>query len=160
MVRQRLSLYADDVALFIKPVEEELLLSKDILQIFGKASSLETNLQNSNVAPIRCNDILPKVITETLPCTVAEFPCTYLVFPLSHKKLRKADLMPWIKKIVDKLPGWKAGLMNKARRATLVHFVRSTVPVYLLIAMNVPKSFIKAVEKNTKRLLVTGKGEG
>lgn len=51
---QRLSIYADDVALFIKPVEEELLLTKEILDIFGKASGLVTNFNKSSIIPIRC----------------------------------------------------------------------------------------------------------
>jgi len=37
---QRLSLYADDVALFIKPLEEELQITRDILKVFGDASGL------------------------------------------------------------------------------------------------------------------------
>ena len=41
---QRLSLYADDVALFIRPTEEDLQLTKDILRCFGEASRLQTNL--------------------------------------------------------------------------------------------------------------------
>jgi hypothetical protein len=45
---QRLSLYADDVALFIKPATEELLTTKGILNIFGEASVLHTNLSKSN----------------------------------------------------------------------------------------------------------------
>ena len=55
--------------------------------------------------------------------------------------------MPWIEKIADKLPCWKAALMNRAGRATLVHAVLSAMPVHLLIAINVPKWFIKAVDK-------------
>jgi hypothetical protein len=66
---------------------------------------------------------------------------------LSNKKLQKRDLMPWIEKIADKLPCWKAALMNRAGRATLVHAVLSAMPVHLLIAINVPKWFIKAVDK-------------
>lgn len=65
--------------------------------------------------------------------------------------------MPWIEKIADKLSGWKAGLMNRAGRATLVRFVLAAIPVYLLIAMNIPKWFIKAVQKIQKGFLWQGK---
>lgn len=41
---QRLSLYADDVALFIRPEEADLQLTKNLLKIFGEASGLQTNL--------------------------------------------------------------------------------------------------------------------
>ena len=41
---QRLSLYADDVALFTRPTEEDLQLTKDILRCFGETSGLQINL--------------------------------------------------------------------------------------------------------------------
>ena len=44
---QRLSLYADDVALFIRPDHHDLQKTKSLLQIFCDASSLQTNLQKS-----------------------------------------------------------------------------------------------------------------
>ena len=78
-------------------------------------------------------------VRDILPCSEAEFPCTYLGLPLSNKKLRKSDLLPWIEKIADKLPGWKAILMNRAGRITMVRFVLSAMPIYLLIAHQCPK---------------------
>jgi hypothetical protein len=66
---------------------------------------------------------------------------------LSHRKLRKGDLLPWFEKVADKLPGWKASQMNRAGRVTMVRFVLSAVPIHLLIAVNVPKWFIKAIDK-------------
>jgi hypothetical protein len=41
---QWISLYADDVALFIRPVEQEMNITMDILNKFGEASGLNTNL--------------------------------------------------------------------------------------------------------------------
>ena len=75
---------------------------------------------------------------------------------LSNKKLRKNDLMPWIEKIADKLPGWKAVLLNRAGRITMVRFVLSAIPIYLLIAIKVPKWFIKEIDKIRKGFLWKG----
>jgi hypothetical protein len=157
MAGQRVSLYADDVALFIKPIEEELQITRDILRVFGEASGLQTNIQKSNIIPISCAEDSLTTIQDILPCTISEFPCKYLGLPLSNKKLRKRDLMPWIEKIADKLPCWKAALMNRAGRATLVQAVLSAMPVHLLIAINVPKWFIKAVDKIRRGFLWQGK---
>lgn len=74
-------------------------------------------------------------ITESMSCTTAEFPCIYLGLPISDKKLRKADLLPWIEKIGDKLPSWKANLMNMAGRPVWVKFVLSALPMHILIAI-------------------------
>jgi hypothetical protein len=70
---QRLSLYADDVALFIKPLEEELHITKAILDIFGEASGLKTNLGKSCIIPIQCRDDTLAEVSNTLPCTVQNF---------------------------------------------------------------------------------------
>jgi len=154
---QRLSLYADDVALFIKPLEEELQITRDILKVFGDASGLQTNIQKSNIIPISCAEGSLAAIPDILPGTISEFPCNYLGLPLSYKKVLKRDLMPWIEKIADKLPCWKAALMNRAGRATLVQCVLSAMPIYLLIAISVLKWFIKAVDKIRKGFLWQGK---
>jgi hypothetical protein len=38
-----------------------------------------------------------------------------LVFLLSNKRLNAGDLLLWIQKIADRLPGWKANLLNLSR---------------------------------------------
>ena len=67
--------------------------------------------------------------------------------PLSIRKLTKADLQPIVDKIADMLPGWKAALMSTAGRAVLVKAVLTAVPVYLLIALDVPKWLLRAIDK-------------
>ena len=47
--------------------------------------------------------------------------------------------------------------MNTAGRANLVRFVLSAIPIYLLITINVPKSFIKAVDKIRRGFLWKGR---
>uniref|UniRef100_A0A0A9B2N8 Reverse transcriptase domain-containing protein n=1 Tax=Arundo donax TaxID=35708 RepID=A0A0A9B2N8_ARUDO len=157
--KQRVSLYADDVALFIRLDEEELQIIEDILDCFGSASGLQTNLQKSCVIPIRCEESTLSVVEERLHCPTAEFPTTYLGIPISNKKLQRCDLLPWIKKIADRLPGWKASLMNLSGQTTMVRFVLSAIPVYLLIAMNVPKWVIKAIDKIRRAFLWKGRKE-
>ena len=111
---QRISLYADDVALFIRPVEEELRITKGLLECFGAASGLHTNLNKSCVVPIHCEDTAIQIVQDTMQCPTKEFPCIYLGLPVSNKKLYKRDLMPWIEKVADRLPSWKASLLSKA----------------------------------------------
>lgn len=156
---QRLSLYADDVALFIRPEEADLLLTKNLLQIFGEASGLQTNLHNSCVIPIHCEEDIEEVVNQRLHCTTSAFPITYLGLPILDKKLRRGDLLAWIEKIANKLPGWKASLMNLAGRAVLVRFVLTAIPIYLLIALKVPKWFIRAIDKIRRGFLWKGRKE-
>jgi hypothetical protein len=86
----RISLYADDVVLFIRPEEPDIATTMDILQLFGVASGLKTNLQESNALPIRCEYHDLQIIQEQLPCPLSDFPCKYLGLPLALKKLKKS----------------------------------------------------------------------
>lgn len=82
-IQHRMSLYADDVALFLRPAENDINLTLAILQIFGEASGLKTNVQKSNVIPIQCPEVILSDIQSLLPCEVLDFPCKYLGLPLS-----------------------------------------------------------------------------
>lgn len=55
-LQHRISLYADDAVLFLRPEAANIQITMDLLQLFGEASGLQTNLQKSNVLPIRCGD--------------------------------------------------------------------------------------------------------
>lgn len=144
---QRISLYADDVALFIRPIEEEMNLTIRLLERFGDATGLYNNMQKSNAFPIRCEQAELVRIEQTLPCATADFPSVYLGLPITNKRFCKADLLPWIEKLGDKLPGWKASLMNLAGKVTWVRFVLTAIPIYVLIVIDMPKWFIKALNK-------------
>jgi hypothetical protein len=98
------------VVLFLRPDANDIPITVDILHLFGEALGLRTNLQKSNVLPIRCGDQELQLVQEHLPCAASDFPCKYLGLPLSLKKLKKEHIQPIIDKLADQLPGWKADL--------------------------------------------------
>lgn len=51
----RMSLYADAAALFIKPTLHDLAATKILLNLFGEASGLITNMTKTEFFPIRCD---------------------------------------------------------------------------------------------------------
>jgi hypothetical protein len=116
--QHRISLYADDVALFLKPEPRDLNTAVRILDLFGDASGLRTNMAKSSIVPIRCTHVDLNLVQQLLPCRFETFPIKYLGLPLSLKKLSKAQLQPLIDKVADLLPAWKADLMTRAGRAT------------------------------------------
>jgi hypothetical protein len=65
--------------------------------------------------------------------------------------------MAWVDKVGNRLPGWKAGLMNLAGRATWVRFVLSAIPIYVLVAIKVPKWFLKAINKFRRAFIWKGR---
>lgn len=82
-----------------------------------------------------------------MDCTLSSFPCKYLGLSLSVKCLTKADLQPYIDKVADMLPAWKASLMAASGQLILVKAVLSAIPVQLLIAIDIPKWFLRAIDK-------------
>jgi hypothetical protein len=98
---ERISLYANDVVLFIQPHPKELGLVKETLRVFGVISGLVIDIRKSSVIPIGCEDQELERVQEALPCNISQFPCKYLGLPLSTKKLPKSELYPLIEKIAD-----------------------------------------------------------
>ena len=83
----RTSLYADDAAIFVAPIKEDIQNLTEILREFGIVTGLCTNLQKSSVAPIRCNQIDLDDLLDGLPVVRTTFPMRYLGLPLSIWRL-------------------------------------------------------------------------
>lgn len=94
-----------------------------------------------------------------MECAVADFPCKYLGIPLSIRRLTKADLQPYIDRVADMVPTWKAALMATTGRLILVRFVLTAIPIHLLIALDLPRWFIKAIDKWNRKFLWYGHKE-
>jgi hypothetical protein len=83
-------LYADDVILFIQPTVQEAMAVKEILNVFGTASGLNTNLAKCSVMPIfGAKDSLEEIVS-ILGYQVQAFPIKYLGLPLSTRSIPKA----------------------------------------------------------------------
>ena len=67
MPLQRLSLYADDVVLFIRPIRSDLFFVKEALGIFGEASGLVINFAKSSAVMIRASEEEEELVKDTLP---------------------------------------------------------------------------------------------
>ena len=54
-ISDRTFMYADDVVLFLTPHQQDLSLSKLIMEIFAGASGLKTNPKKCLISPIQCD---------------------------------------------------------------------------------------------------------
>ena len=156
-LQHRISIYADDMVMFLRPEADDIAVILGILNLFGEATGLKTNLQKSNVLPISRSDTELAAVQDLLPCALACFPCKYLGLPLSLKKLTKEQVQPIINRIVDQLPGWKADLLTKAGRMVQVQYVLTGMLIYLVMAFDLPTWAIRAVDKVRRGFLWKGR---
>jgi hypothetical protein len=143
----RVSLYADDVVIFIRPEISEFLMIKAMLQAFSEATGLHTNFAKSTFTPIHCNDIDLDALSVTLGCPVAQFPCRYLGMPLSDRRLRKCDLQPALDKLNSKVKGWIQGSFSIDARLILVKHVLAAMPIFQMLSIAPPVWLSKAMDK-------------
>jgi hypothetical protein len=127
----KVSLYTDDVALFIQPNEQELKVTDGILKLFAEASGLVTNMSKTHYYPIRCENRSLQFLSKANKA-ITSFSCTYLGLPPRIKKSTQAELQPLIQKIVNILPGWTRRLFTYLGRELLVKTVLSSIPTHSL----------------------------
>jgi hypothetical protein len=146
-IKYQCSLYADDVILFVSPTVTQAQAIARILDIFGNASGLKTNVSKCSITPIySTEDVLPQ-IQRVLPCQLCQFPITYLGVPLPTTAIPRAHIRPLIDKVASKLPAWQGPLMPKSGRLVLMKAVFSTIPTYTIMATQLPIWAIEEIDK-------------
>jgi hypothetical protein len=138
-VCMRTNLYADDAALFVRPIATHVEHLQQLLESFGQATGLCTNFHKSEVLPIRCDSLDMAATLGNFQAKVAELPCRYLGLPLRLGRLTKEDEQLLIDKVAEKLPNWKGRLLNKAGRLALVNSVLSSTVLYHMSVFKLSK---------------------
>lgn len=151
--RFKASLYADDLVLFVAPVQHDLEVVKAALHIFGLTSGLFSNLEKSVATPMHCSVDDMQRVQAVLACGVAQFPCQYLGIPLSVYKLKRSDEQPLIDRIAAWIPGWKGSLLNAAGRTTFVKATMSAIPVHTITALCLSSRALKDIDKPRRAFL-------
>jgi ketosteroid isomerase-like protein len=73
-IKHRVSLYADDLVVFVAPVHQDIHLVRAILEAFVGASGLHTNIHKCQITPIRCSADQIELVQNIFPCHLACFP--------------------------------------------------------------------------------------
>jgi hypothetical protein len=116
-------MFADDVMIFIKPVEDELCACAWMLDMFGEASRLHVNLWKSEAVPIRCTDEDMAMVQAILGCPTGSYPCRYPGLPLTIRKQCVACFYGLVNRLAACLPTWRAASLLKSGRLLLVQSV-------------------------------------
>jgi hypothetical protein len=149
-------MYANDVAIFINPLKEDLEATMTILHEFGKISGLHINLQKSSMHPIRYQDVDLDQVLASFTGLRESFPCSYLGLQLHTRSLQKVYVQPLIERIGQRLPAWKGKMLNRAGRLTLVTTVLSSMLTYHLTVFPLAAWARKKIDKIRRFFLWKG----
>ena len=150
-IKFQCSLYVDDVILFIRPHDQEARDVKQILHIFGEASGLKTNLAKCSIMPIYGGEDSLEEIVSILGCQVQQFPIRYLGLPLSTKQIPKSHFQSVVKGVARKMPPCHGNLMAKSGRLVWIKSVLCAVPIYAMMAENLPPWATKEIDTICRR---------
>jgi mannosylglycoprotein endo-beta-mannosidase len=134
-LKQRVSIYADDVALFLKPQVQDLVTTRKILEFFGEASGLRVNYDKSSAILIRGDAVDSMVVKHLLQCKIGSFPCKYLGLQLTTGQLKKVHWQPILDQVIAMLPAWQKGLLQRQGRLILIKAVVTARLVHQLLAL-------------------------
>jgi hypothetical protein len=152
----RLSLYADDAAVFVNPVKADIDMIMEILHKFGEATGLRINQSKSAVALIRCAQVNLNEVLDNFHGSRVAFPFKYMGLPITLGRLKLHHLQSVFDQAASKLVGWQCGLLNVRGHRELVKTVLIALPTYLLTAIKAPKGFFKAMDKIHRKFLWAG----
>ena len=155
-IKERAFMYADDVVIFLSPQQQDLVLTRGILEIFDGASGHRTNMSKCLISPIQCDLEATVMLLTHFPGRIDPFPIHYLGIPLGLKKLSKTALQPLVDKVAKRLPSWKAGLLNRAGRTVLVKSTLSAIPTHTTLAISISPWVIKCVDSLRRGFLWSG----
>ena len=151
--RLRTSLYADDAAIFLAPIKEDIMAISLILHDFGEVTGLVTNVSKSSVVPIRCATIDLDAILQGFPAARSHFPIWYLGLPLSVHRLRGVDFQFVVDKMARRLPIGQGKYITTTRRVELIKSVTTSQAIYTLTSLAPPKSIMTAIRKLERAFL-------
>ncbi|KAM0852292.1 hypothetical protein ACQ4PT_051851 [Festuca glaucescens] len=154
---QRISIYADDVVLFCKPVDGELMTIRQIMDAFGEASGLRVNHRKTTATMIRGTEEELDITKEIIGCRSENFPIKYLGLQLALRPLTKAEWQPLLDAVVHTLPAWQRGFIARAGRLTLINSVMLARPIHHIIVDDPPKWLLEEVEKHLRGFFWVGK---
>ncbi|KAM0921524.1 hypothetical protein ACQ4PT_006811 [Festuca glaucescens] len=146
-LRHRTSMYADDVVTFLKPERLDIHTCVAIVEDFGEASGLRTNMAKCSIHPIRCSPEQIELAHKILHCEVAPWPCKYLGLPLGLRKPTAAQLHPVVDSAASRLQPWCVKLLTQGGRTILVQTTLCAIPVHAMMSLDIPPKTLQALLK-------------
>lgn len=138
---------------------ENATIWKQILVLFEFLSGLKINFNKSSLFGLNVSRDSLKATTESVVCTVGEFPFTYLGMKVGFQHRKVAEWAYLVDKVTKKLRVWEDKQVSMAGRITLLNSVLSSIPIYYFSFFLIPKKILKDLERVQHEFLWGGGAE-
>lgn len=134
-IKHQISLYADDVLLFLSEPERSLPFLFDLIRKFGTLSGYTVNWQKSEFMPLY--DTMDPVYANNLPFrTVSELKYLGITVPRHFKSLYETNYKVMIDNLKSDVETWRVLPLTMIGRVNAIKMV--TLPRFLYLFQNVP----------------------
>ncbi|GLT80127.1 hypothetical protein SLA2020_515820 [Shorea laevis] len=146
--------FADDLMLFCEASHSQVDVVMDCLTEFSNRSGLDINLAKSKLF------ISPNVQSQVANSMSSScgIPLThnlgvYLGVPIIHGRSTSATYKYIVEKIQLKLSSWKQSLLSLAGRRVLVQSITSSIPIYTMQTVLLPRKTCAAIDSLNRKFL-------
>ena len=152
--------FADDTLIFAPKNPVCIKNYFRILDVFAVMSGLHLNYSKSSFISWNAGDHLwAKDIARSFGCLHCKCPVKYLGLPLGNSMKRASAWKPVVDKIQNRLNTWKARILSRAGRLTLIKSVLNSLPLYYMSMFKMPRSIAQKIVK-IQRNFFWGGGNG
>ncbi|KAF8397395.1 hypothetical protein HHK36_016308 [Tetracentron sinense] len=123
-----------------------------VLLKFTKVSSLQANLQKSNIFLANCSVALKQDIMSALGLEEGLLPVRYLCIPLITSRLRFVHCQP-LDSITRKIKSWKCHSLSFAGHAELIRTILNGSHLHWCSVLTLPMDVIERIESLFRRFL-------
>ncbi|RVW23454.1 putative ribonuclease H protein [Vitis vinifera] len=148
-------LFADDTLVFCDSFQDQMTYLSWLLMWFEALSGLRINLDKSEILPVGRVENL-ELLALKVGCKVGRLPTSYLGIPLgaNHKSVAVWDGVE--ERFRKRLAKWKRQFISKGGRMTLIRSTLSSMPIYLMSLLRIPRAVSLRLEKIQRDFLWGG----
>lgn len=143
--------FADDVLLFAEAREDQILLIKNILDLFCRCSGQKVSEAKSRI--FFSNNVDGGLKNHL--CHISGFQLTddigkYLGVPILHERVSRRSFQFILDKVDKRLSTWKAKTLSFAGQLTLTKSVIQALPTYIMQSAFIPRSLCDEIDKKCR----------
>ncbi|KAG7540795.1 Endonuclease/exonuclease/phosphatase superfamily [Arabidopsis thaliana x Arabidopsis arenosa] len=148
--------FADDILVFSDGCSRSVAGILQVFDRFATISGLSISLEKSTLFLAGTTPQHRDNILRQFPFEAGTLPVRYLGLPLLTKGMTRADYLPLIERIRNRISSWTGRFLSFAGRLQLIKSVLSSLTNFWLSAFRLPSKCIKEIESLFSAFLWSG----